>query len=1103
MPRPSPTTRRKQNTVTRAFLFSDLRDYTSFVEANGDAAAARLLREYRTLVRREVSRHEGAEVKTEGDSFYVVFERASDALDCAIAILRAADTRSAKDPKAPLRIGVGLHAGETIEYDDQFVGSAVNVASRLAGKAAAMELVISDTLRGLVRTGQRYAMKDIGALELKGVAEPIRAWSVEWREQDAVAPVDAPAPLPQPVAPPASRAGGQLLCPIVIGRAAELARFTAALDNAAGGAGGDVVVLGGEAGVGKTRFVREAQQRATERNMRVLLGATHQSDATLPYAPFVSAIRSGFRGLARDELGRVLQRSAPDLAELFPELARGGERASAPSTVERHRLSVAFQHLFRSFAREAPLLVVLEDVHWSDETSLELLSSLAAELRDARVVMLATYRTDEMHRRHPFLRTLADLQRQRLATEVRLERLSAEETRELIRATMATRDPNVRVSDEFRDALFERAEGNPFFTEELLKALVESGGIYLGENGWARKPIAELAIPGSVREAVRARVERLPEEARTTVAAASVIGLRFPFALLAAVRGIDEATLETHLRQLVDEQLVAEAARDLEEYAFRHALTREVVYDDLMVRERKRLHRAVADTLAREPRTEPALLAHHLLAAGEREAAVPVLVRAGDRALQTSAPREAVVHYAAAIEIGLPDAELAPVLERQAEAYHFFDQALTISSAREAERVYAMLGDAHGRSRALRLVGRAEFYHSRQDIAIEHTRQAIAVVAGKDSVELARATAQLAGLYMAESDMPAAAPLAEEAVALAERVGDAWALANALITRGSIQMGGAGEPDLRRGIDVARREGIPEAAQRGYNNLQIQLISVGTPWQERRRMLEEALAYGVAHGLERATTHFLLNNRMYLEQGIGEWEAALATASELETFGSSVMIGNALYVRALIVAARDGARGALDVYERLGALPEGSLYDRLLHTVHLARGRAMAGNIEGARETLKRLDQMQGDERQGATVRTPRSAALGGPGSQSAIVAAVLTGDRRLLDEVSSHLGPERIAGSVLARTNVEVVAAARAVLEGDAAEAARRLAAIQAVWERVGFFAIWTEMAAALRGALVARGVALTPEWQPIVAELRAFAERTRATARLAELAS
>ena len=175
---------------TRAFLFSDLRDYTSFVESSGDAAAARLLREYRTLVRREVARHRGAEVKTEGDSFYVVFMSPSTAIECAVAIVRAADAYTTTHPEAPLRVGVGVHAGETVEYDDQFVGSAVNVASRLASKAGALEVIVSDTVRGLVRTSANLEMTPRGPLQLKGVAEPIRAWTINWRE--SIAPPAGP-----------------------------------------------------------------------------------------------------------------------------------------------------------------------------------------------------------------------------------------------------------------------------------------------------------------------------------------------------------------------------------------------------------------------------------------------------------------------------------------------------------------------------------------------------------------------------------------------------------------------------------------------------------------------------------------------------------------------------------------------------------------------------------------------------------------------------------------------------------------------------------------------------------------------------------------------
>ena len=220
-------------------------------------------------------------------------------------------------------------------------------------------------------------------------------------------------------------------------------------------------------------------------------------------------------------------------------------------------------------------------------------------------------------------------------------------------------------------------------------------------------------------------MERLSDEARKTVTAASVIGHRFAFDVLRVVRGIDDVPLEAHLRELIEEQLLSEIEGGRDEFTFRHALTREVVYDDLLVRERKRLHRGVADALQATRGTEPALLAHHLLAAGEDKRAAPVLVEAADRAMRADAPREAAAHYARAIDIGVEDAELAPVVERQTEAYLMFDAPLALKTADEARELYRQLGDAGGQSRMLRLGGRALFYESRMQEAEKRTREAI------------------------------------------------------------------------------------------------------------------------------------------------------------------------------------------------------------------------------------------------------------------------------------------------------------------------------------------------------------------------------------------
>ena len=338
------------------------------------------------------------------------------------------------------------------------------------------------------------------------------------------------------------------------------------------------------------------------------------------------------------------------------------------------------------------------------------------------------------------------------------------------------------------------------------------------ESGWQRKPIDQLEIPGSIREAVRARVERLGDDARQTIAAASVIGQRFAFEVLRAMRAIDDAALEAHIRQLIDEQLASEVAGGRDEYAFRHALTREVVYDDLLVRERKRLHRGAADALATMRDTAPSLVAHHLLAAGEQERALPALIDAADRAMRADAPREAAAHYARVVEIGLPDADLSAIVEKQAEAYLSFDTALSIKSAQEALALYTQLGDRRGRSRMLRLEGRGHFYESRQDIAESRTREAIDVLDGEECVELARAVAGLAGVLLARTAMSEAIPVAERAIEMGERLHDPWTLANALITRGSAVRGQPGLPFLRRGLEVARQNGIHEAAQRRTTN---------------------------------------------------------------------------------------------------------------------------------------------------------------------------------------------------------------------------------------------------------------------------------------------
>ena len=900
----------------RAFLFSDLRGYTAYVERRGDAAAADLLGTYRDIVRAAVAAHEGAEIKTEGDSFYVVFDSPSAAVSCAISVQRALAAHESDGRERQLRVGIGLHAGETVPFDDQFVGSTVNVASRLASKAEADEIVVSDTLRGLVRTSLPLRLSDRGPLDLKGVSEPIHAWQVEWREESAEPARPARSVgqrLLPPIPPPRLAAPqGDIVCPSVVGREAERTRLLELL-AATGSGRGRTLLVGGEAGVGKSAFVRQAGDAALEQGYRILYGPTVETDTGYPYAAFIAAVRSGFRGLEHDRLGSVLAQTAPALAQLFPELAVSGDRSDI-AREEQHRISIAFHDLLSAFAREAPILLVLEDLHWADDASLDLLHYLARELRDARVLILATYRSDEMHRRHPFLRVLGAMQRERLLAEIQLKRLTREELAVLIQETLGLRDP---ATDELRDALFARSEGNPFFTEELLKALVEMGDIFRTPTGaWDRKPIEALRIPGSIREAVRDRIEGLSSEAQESLSAASVIGHRFSFEVLRDVLGIDDEALLVHLKQFVDQQLVGEAGES-DMYAFRHALTREVVYEELLIPERKVLHRKVAAALSARTLTQPSLLATHLIAAGDNAGAVPHLLAAAEDARRAYAPREAVAHLERALELGGVAGQQAAILEAIAEAAFLFDATRAVKVGESAAAAYLEQADPLGASRALVVASRALLMsmrtHAERERAAALAERAVRILDGlADSGELAWALTHLAAMRVLAFEIREAAVIARRAIELGERLGHPRATANAYVTLANATWfddPSAAWPALVRGRDLAVAHGYTDVAWRAYIAAPTIGLTAGRTIDQFRVAAEEAVAYAQVHGLERAVSHDTAAFGDYLA---GEWDAAISREGRSDQskriMSRSIAMGRESpeTVRPLLEAARAG-----------------------------------------------------------------------------------------------------------------------------------------------------------------------------------------------------
>ena len=422
---------------------------------------------------------------------------------------------------------------------------------------------------------------------------------------------------------------GRLVSPIVVGRAAELATIADALDATRDGTA-TTLLLAGEAGVGKSRLVGEAMRMASERGMQVLRGAcVNIGAAGVPYGPIVEALRELQRELPPGEMAELAGVAAPDLARLLPSL--GGPdlpEASGQSQWLQARLLEAVLGFIQRLAARAPVLFVVEDLHWADPGTRETLTYLVRNLRSDPVAVLITYRSDELHRRHPLLPWLAELDRTGRVQRIDVARLQPTVTRELLASILGT-EPDA----EMVERVVERSDGNPFFIEEL---------------AMAERSSSDRGMPPTLRGILLARISALPEDAQAVVGVAAVAGRWVDHDLLAAVAGQDESTTIAALRDAVGQQvLIADDGGHADGYAFRHALMQEAAYDDLLPGERRRLHRAFAEAVAARPVGSGAAdaaahwaeLAYHWSATRDDERALDASVRAATAAVEAAALR--------------------------------------------------------------------------------------------------------------------------------------------------------------------------------------------------------------------------------------------------------------------------------------------------------------------------------------------------------------------------------------------------------------------------------------------------------------------------------
>ncbi|MFL5684770.1 MAG: AAA family ATPase [Chloroflexota bacterium] len=603
----------------------------------------------------------------------------------------------------------------------------------------------------------------------------------------------------------------RLSSPVLIGRVAEMTALENALERAE--AGSPVLILvGGEAGIGKSRIVAEIAARGRERDDLVLEGSCVSigSEEGLPFAPVAEALRGWLRGADPHLVDSVMDAATRELGRLVPELlASGGEAALAATPAEwaQTRLFDAFLILLERLGEQRPVVLIAEDLHWADRSTRDLLSFVARRLRTERVLVIGTYRSDELHRRHPLRPWLAEMERLPHVEQVAMPRFDADEVADLVAAI----DGGDGVSARLLDAVTRRSEGNPFFAEELLASGADAG-----------------ELPARLRDVLLGRMGSLSDDAGRVLAAASVAGGPVEHALLRGVLALDDERLTAALEEAIAASLLVPAGTDGGGYTFRHSLLGEAVQDELLASERRRLHGAYADALAARATPEGAAGASHLAALAIHANAAgdtALALRASIAAARASAATSGYFEAARAYERALTLWDIVPAADRPMDEDHVellfetsgaFQTAIEPGRAREAARAAVSRVDPDREPlRAARLGERlawATYLAGDLTEAVSLMRRiGDRIERMPASAEGARCLSSLATLTLYAGSYSEAAAFAERAIAMSVATGAPGpeveamgALGAALALLGDCEQGlGA----LRSGLERARELG--------------------------------------------------------------------------------------------------------------------------------------------------------------------------------------------------------------------------------------------------------------------------------------------------------
>ena len=716
----------------------------------------------------------------------------------------------------------------------------------------------------------------------------------------------------------------------------ELRRWFALADD------GDpqIVVVGGEAGIGKSRLIAEFAATVPA-GTRVLVGhCLELGPDGPPFAPFSTLLRSLVADAGAEQLAELAGPGRADLAGLVPELGP----AAPADPLGRGRLFEAMATLVENLAALEALVLVVEDLHWSDSSSRDLLRFLLRTVSDSRVLFVLTYRKDEMHRSHPLRPWLGEVDRLPTSHRIPLERLSDANVELLVREIAGELHP--RTVARIRD----RSQGIPFFVEELTDCCDRDF----------------TTIPETLRDLMLARLDGLSPQTRDILRISSAAGTLVDHPVLLAVVDSDEQSLESALREAVGGQvLVVDRAR--EAYAFRHALMREAVHADLLPGEHARLHARYAQALEKLGRHDQAgEIAHHWSSAHEADKAFEWSLRAADHSRSIYAWQEQLAHLERAVDLwdqvsapeeraGFDRAQLLSRTSRAAANVGLPDRAIALIDAALAD-----LGpDADPQRVSHLLVKRAIQCEGAQLDPFADLRRA-AELAAPGSADLAAALAATAALKMVEADLEPALALAQGGVAAAEESGNDKQRSHSHNTLGCIlfQVGRPAEGKVHMDLarDIARAQGAGPELFRYYGNYSDVLIGAGR-YAEAIELAREGRAASAERGLARILGAFIAGNEAEAALVAGQWDLAMTTIDEaLRLEPPATTRGHLHSLRAIVQVRRGDVSEAVDSVDHASdLLARASRQPQHMLPLAVARAEVCAaeGDLQGALKTLQ------------------------------------------------------------------------------------------------------------------------------------------------------